>query len=87
MDTYAEPKVRTVRLRAAIAFGAAAVAGAFGLGYTIADAGDTSAGAVTAKPVAAAGDAFSDAVAESLVLKNRSPVRGKAADIRYRRVE
>ena len=87
MDTYVEPKIRTVKLRAALAFGAAAVVGAFGFGYTLADAGDTSARAVTAKPVAAADHAFSDAVAEALVLKHRSPVRGKAADIRYRRVE
>lgn len=87
VETYAEHKVRTVKLRAAFAVGAAAVAGAFGVGYVLAEALDQANPTAVAQPVAAAEHALSDAAAESLVLKQRMPVRGKAADIRYRRVE
>ena len=33
ISTHAEPKVRTIKLRAALAVGAAVVVGAFGAGY------------------------------------------------------
>jgi hypothetical protein len=66
VDTYVEPKIRSVSLRAALAFGAAAVAGAFGVGYSVAQSpGQT----VRATAIAPAGDTFSGAAAESLVLK------------------
>ena len=88
METYAEPRIRTVKLRAALAVGATAAAGAFGVGYVLAQAIDESQAATVAEPAAAAaGHTSSDAAAESLVLKQRRPGRGKAADIRFRRVE
>ena len=86
METYVERKIRTVQLRTALAVGAAAVAGAFGVGYAVAPALDQSSPTV-AEPAARADHALTDAVAESLALKQRLPLRGKAADIRYRRVE
>jgi hypothetical protein len=86
VDTYVEPKFRTVKLRAALAVGTAAVAGAFGMGYVFAQTLDGSTRATLSARGAAADHAFSHALAESLVLKNRSAVEGKAADIRYRRV-
>jgi hypothetical protein len=85
MDTYLAPKIRTVKLRAAVAVGAASVAGAFGMGYVFAQTLDGPTRATLSRP-GAADHAFSHALAESLVLKNRSAVDGKAADIRYRRV-
>jgi len=88
VETYAEPRIRTVRLRAALAVGATAVAGAFGVGYVLAQAIDEASPTRAAQPVAvAAHHALSDAAAESLVLKQRLPDRGKAADIRLRRVK
>jgi hypothetical protein len=86
VDTYLAPKIRTVKLRAAVAVGAASVAGAFGMGYVFAQTLDGPTRATLSRPGAAADHAFSHALAESLVLKNRSAVEGKAADIRYRRV-
>ena len=86
MDAYVEPKIRTVRLRAALAVGAAAVAGAFGGGYVLATALDRTAQATVAETGVVAVHTSSDATADSLALKRRSPLRGKAADIRYRRV-
>ena len=88
VETYAEPGIRTVKLRAALAVGATAAAGAFGMGYVLAQAIDESSPTTVAQPAAgAAGHALSDAAAESLVLKQRLPARGKAADIRFKRVE
>jgi hypothetical protein len=87
VETYVEPKIRTIRLRAALAVGAAAVAGALGVGYGLAQALDQANPTTVAQPAAAAQHALSDATAESLVLKQRSPVGGKAVDIRYGRVE
>ena len=86
MDAYAEPKIRTVKLRAALAVGAAAVTGAFGVGYVLAQALDQSVQATVAEPAVAV-HTSSDGVAESLLLKQRSPLRGKSMDIRQRRVE
>ena len=85
MNTYVEPKIRTIKLRIALTVGAAAVAGALGVGYVLAQVLDAPAQVTVAVP-AAAGHTLSNATAESLVLKQRSPVRGKAADVRYRRV-
>ena len=85
MDAYVEPKLRTVKLRAALAVGAAAVTAAFGVGYVLAEALDRTDQATAAAPAAAV-HTSSDATADSLALKQRSPLRGKAADIRYRRV-
>ena len=86
MDTLSAdrmPTLRTVRLRAALAIGAVAVAGAFGAGYVLAQQLDEPARvAVAASPAA---HTFGDAVTESLALKQAS-VRGRAADIRIRRI-
>ena len=85
MDTYVEPKVRTIKLRVALTLGTAAVAGVLGVGYVLAQVLDAPTHAtVAARPAAV--HTLSSATAESLVLKQRSPVRGKAADVRYRRV-
>ena len=78
-------KIRTIKLRIALAVGAAAVAGALGVGYVLAQVLDAPTQVTVAVPAAAA-HTLSNATAESLVLKQRSPVRGKAADVRYRRV-
>jgi hypothetical protein len=86
MDTYVEPKFRTVKLRGALAVGAAAVSAAFGVGYALAQVTDTTDQATAVAPAAAV-HTSNDAAADSLVLKQRSPLRGKAADIRYRRVQ
>ena len=85
MDTYVEPKFRTVKLRGALAVGAAAVSAAFGVGYTLAQVTDTTDEATAAAPAPAV-HTSNDAAVESLALKQRSPVGGKAADIRYTRV-
>jgi hypothetical protein len=85
VDTYVEPKVGTVKLRGALAVGAAAVSTAFGVGYTLAQVTDANDQATAAAPAAAV-HTSNDATAESLALKQPSPLRGKAADIRYRRV-
>lgn len=87
MDTYIEPKIRTVKLRAALAVGAAAVAGAFGVGYSLAQVLDQPTRATVAEPRAGAVHTFNDARVQTLLLKKYSPVRGKAADIRFKRVE
>ena len=85
MDTYLAPTPRTVKLRAAVAVGAASVAGAFGMGYVLSEALDApTPTTIAAGPVSH--HALSHALGESLVLKNRTAVVGKAADIRYRRV-
>jgi hypothetical protein len=86
MDAFVEQEIRTVKLRAALAVGAAAVTGAFGVGYALAQALDGADQATVAEPVAAV-HTPSAAVAESLLLKQRSPLRGKPMDIRKRRVE
>lgn len=87
MDTLSAhhaPTLRTVRLRAALAIGAVAVAGAFGVGYVLAHQLDEPHRvAVAASP---AGHTFGDAVTESLVLRHAPVVRGKAADIRMSRI-
>lgn len=75
--------LRTVRLRAAVAVGAVAVAGAFGAGYVVAQTLDEP----TRAAAFAEGHTFENARAESILLKQRGPVGGKADDIRYRRVE
>jgi hypothetical protein len=85
VDTYVEPKLRTVKLRVALAVGAAAVAGALGVGYVLAQVLDAPTQAAVAVPAAAV-HTLSNATAESLALKQRSPFRGKAVDVRYRRV-
>lgn len=78
-----EPQLRTVRLRAAVAVGAAAVAGAFGAGFVLAQTLDEP----TRATASAEGHTFGNALAEKLVLEQRVPVGGKADDIRYKRVE
>jgi hypothetical protein len=77
------PTRRTVRLRAALAIGVIAVAGAFGAGYVLARQLDEPVAATVAAGPAA--HAFGDALAESLALK-QAPVGAKAADIRMRRI-
>jgi hypothetical protein len=86
MDTYLAPTPRTVKLRAAVAVGAASVAAAFGVGYATSAALDGPTPATIAVSGAVSHHALGSALAESLVLKNRTAVEGKAADIRYRRV-
>ena len=89
MDTisvYAEPKARTVSLRAAVAVGVAAVAGAFGAGYVLAQALDDPLAATAAAPHAVAGHTFGAAATESLALKQQPAARDKAADVRYQRI-
>jgi F0F1-type ATP synthase membrane subunit c/vacuolar-type H+-ATPase subunit K len=86
LDTYVAPTPRTVKLRAAVAVGAALVAGSFGMGYVFSEALDGPTPATNSASRAISNHALSHALAESLVLKNRTAVEGKAADIRYRRV-
>ena len=50
MDAYVDSKIRTVKLRAALAVGAAAVTGAFGVGYVLAQAVDQSVQVTVAEP-------------------------------------
>jgi hypothetical protein len=87
MDTLSAhhaPTLRTVDLRAALAIGAVAVAGAFGTGYMLAQQLDEPARvAVAASPAA---HTFGDARAESLALKQAPLVQGRAGDIRMRRI-
>ena len=83
LSAHHTPTLRTVNLRAALAIGAVAVAGAFGTGYVLAQHLDEPARvAVAASPAA---HIFNDAVTESLALK-QAPAEGKAADIRMRRI-
>jgi F0F1-type ATP synthase membrane subunit c/vacuolar-type H+-ATPase subunit K len=86
MDTYVVPAPRTVTLRVALTVGAAALAGAFGSGYFVSEAFEGSAQQAGSASGAASYHAVSHALRESLVLKNRAAVGGKAADVRYRRV-
>ena len=87
MDTLSAhhpPALRTVSLRATLAIGAVAVAGAFGTGYVLAQQLDEPARvAATANPAA---HTFGDAVGESLALKQAPVVRDDAVDIRMRRI-
>ena len=87
MDTLSAhhaPTLRTVRLRAALAIGTVAVAGAFGVGYVLARQLDEPARvAVAASPAA---HTYGDAVIESLARKRAPVVQGRAADIRMRRI-
>lgn len=83
---YAEPEVRTVRLHAALAVGAAVVAGAFGAGYVLAQALDEPVAATAAVQRAAVGHTFGSALTESLALKQRPLARDKSSDVRYRRI-
>ena len=85
MATYVGPKIRAIKLRFAITVGVAAVAGALGVGYVLAQVFDASTQVAVAVPAAAV-HTSSNATAESLVLKQRSPVGVKAADVRYRRL-
>jgi hypothetical protein len=75
--------LRTVRLRAAVATGAVAVAGAFGAGYVLARTLDEPTGATAF----AEAHTFENALTESILLKQRVPAAGRAEDIRYKRVE
>jgi hypothetical protein len=79
--THAEPKVRSIKLRLALAAGAAVVVGAFGA---------VNAGAPVAVaapgPGAAVGHTFSAALIESLALKQHSRSH-RVTDIRKRRIE
>ena len=86
MDIYIDPKIRTVTLRTALAVGAIAVAGAFGVGYGLAQALDEPTQASGAETGAAVVHTLNDAKVESLLLKPHPPLRGKAADIRFQRV-
>ena len=81
ISTHAEPKVRTIKLRAALAVGAAVVVGAFGAGYAGAPVAAAAAG-----PSAAVGHTFSAALTESLALKRHSQSR-TVTDIRLSRIE
>ena len=56
------------------------------MGYVLAQAVDQSV-QVTVAGEPAAVHTWNDAAAESLLLKQRSPLRGKPMDIRQRRVE
>lgn len=85
-SAYAEPKVRTVRLQAALAVGAAAVAGAFGAGYVLAEALDSPVAATAVAPRAAAGHTVGAALAESLALKQHASASDRSTDIRFRRI-
>lgn len=76
ISTHAEPKVRTIKLRAALAVGAAVVVGAFGAGYAVAEAVGEPVAAAGARPSAAVGHTFSAGLAESLALKHRSTDAG-----------
>jgi len=81
ISTQVEPKVRTIKLPAALAVGAAVVVGAFGAGHAGAPVAATA-----ASPGAAIGHTFSAALTESLVLKQHQ--RSLAVpDIRKRRIE
>jgi len=87
-SSYVEPRTRTVGLVAALAVGSAAVAGAFGAGYVVAQAGDEpSSAAVTLAAAGAASHTWAEALTESLAVKQRTGVGGKVADIRKRRIE
>ena len=86
MDTYLAPKIRTVKLRAALAVGAALSPERSEWGTSLPRRSTLPTRATLSAPGAAPDHALSHALAESLVLKNRSAVEGKAADIRYRRV-
>ena len=84
ISAHHAPTLRTVRLRAALAIGAVAVAGASGLGtFSHSSWTNPFAAAVAASP---AGHTFGDAVTESLVLRHAPVALGKAADIRMRRI-
>lgn len=81
ISTHAEPKVSTIKLRVALAVGAAVVVGAFGAGYAGAPVAAAAPG-----PSAAVGHRFSAALTESLALKKHQ--RSQAVtDIRKRRIE
>ena len=84
ISAHHAPTLRTVRLRAALAIGAVAVAGAFGAGYVLAQQLDEP--VPTAVAASPAGHTFGDAVTESLVLRHAPVALGKAADIRTRRI-
>jgi hypothetical protein len=84
-DSYVEPRTRTVGLVAALAVGSAAVVGAFGGGYVLAQAVDRPGPAPVALN-AAPGHTWGAALTESLALKQRSAWSG-APDIRKRRIE
>jgi hypothetical protein len=85
-NTYEVPKTRTVRLRAAVAVGVAAVAAAFGVGWILADATVAPVAATASEPRAAAIHTADLALTESLALKGRAAESG-ISDIRKRRVE
>jgi hypothetical protein len=75
--------VKTISItRAAVAFGAVVVAGAFGAGYAPSD----SVAASAAAPDAAVGHTFGAALRESLALKQDSRSR-MVLNIRQRRIE
>ena len=82
ISTHAEPKVRTIKLRAALAVGAAVVVGAFGAGN--AGAPVAAAPRVRAQPVS---HTFSAALTESLALKKHQRSPTAVTDIRKRRIE
>ena len=87
MDTLTAqhpPTLRTVNLRAALAVGTVAVACAFGTGYVLAQQLDEP--ARVAVPASPAAHTFDDAVTDSLALRQAPMARGKAEDIRMRRI-
>ena len=86
LSTHHAPTLRTVRLRAALAIGTLAVAGAFGMGYVLAQQVDEPGQATVAASPAVAAHSFGDAAAESLALKQAPVAQGRAADIRMRRI-
>ena len=84
LSAHQAPTLRTVRLRAALAIGTVAVAGAFGTGYLVAQQLDEPARvAAAASP---AGHTLGAAVTDSLALKRAQVAQGRAADIRMRRI-
>ena len=85
-STLLDARPRTVGLTAALALGAAAVAGAFGSGYLVAQALDPADPAAVAR-TSGASHTFGDALTQSLALKQRAGMRGEAVDVRDRRVE
>ena len=84
---YEGQRLRTVRLRAAVALGAAAAVAAFGAGYVLAEALDDTVPATVPEARASVGHSFGSALTESLALKQRLAVKATPMDIRDKRVE
>ena len=84
METHVEPKLRTIKLRVALTVGAAAVAGALGVGYVLAQVLDAPAQATVSRPCRLT--PYAERRHGRIAGAQTAQVRGKAADVRYRRV-